>query len=202
MGILSNIKKIFSNEEKTAPTPAPAPKPKDPTTFYIDTLEFERTQKDRYLRTDAYSPIEDRMNFEGLDYYPPNLDYRYTLSLNPVEKEEEITFQTSTGDEQIYFKVGTIDFEVDGEPAQLAVYKSADYDDLFLPFRDATSGSETYGAGRYLEPQELGSGDLLVDFNLAYNPFCAYSESYSCPMPPFENHLKVAIRAGEKAYTK
>ena len=202
MGILDNLKKVFTGEEKTEPAPTPTPTPKDPATFYIDTIESERAMKDRYFRSDAYSPIEDRLNFEGLNYYPPNLDYRYTLPLNPVETEEEIIFQTSTDDEQLYYKAGTIDFEVDGQPARLAVYRSPHHDELFLPFRDATSGNETYGAGRYLEPQELGSGELLVDFNLAYNPFCAYSDSYSCPLPPFENHLKIAIRAGEKAYKK
>ena len=86
--------------------------------------------------------------------------------------------------------------------AQLAIYKGKEQEDLFLPFRDATSGNETYGAGRYLEPEELSTGEIVVDFNLAYNPFCAYSENYSCPLPPFENHLKVPIRAGEKALKK
>ena len=108
--------------------------------------------------------------------------------------------QTSTGDEQSYYRLGTVEFEVEGQPARLAVYKSAQHDELFLPFRDATSGKETYGAGRYLEPVESSDGKLLVDFNLAYNPYCAYSEHYSCPLPPLENWLKVPIRAGEKGY--
>jgi uncharacterized protein (DUF1684 family) len=138
-----------------------------------------------------------------LNYYDPNPDYRYTLPLQPAEHQEEVVFQTSTGDEQTYHRLGTIEFEVEGQPARLAIYQSSQHDDLFLPFRDATSGNETYGAGRYLEPHDLGGGELLVDFNLAYNPFCAYSDDYSCPLPPFENHLHtVAIRAGEKASKK
>ena len=100
------------------------------------------------------------------------------------------------------YSVSQNDVKLEGEPAALAVYRSPHHDELFLPFRDATSGRETYGAGRYLEPAKLAGGRLLVDFNLAYNPYCAYSEEYSCPLPPFENHLKVAIRAGEKAYNK
>ena len=142
------------------------------------------------------------MDFVGLDYYPADPAYRYALTLQPAETQEELTFQTSTGDEQLYHRIGTIAFEVEGEPAQLAIYRSPDHGGLFLPFRDATSGNETYGAGRYLEPHELGGGELLVDFNLSYNPFCAYSDAYSCPLPPFENHLKIAIRAGEKTFKK
>ena len=133
----------------------------------------------------------------------PNPDFRYTLPINQSDTSEPLTLQTSTGDEQVFYRIGSIEFEVEGEPAKLALYKSQHHDELFLPFRDATSGSETYGAGRYLEPEELSNGQVLVDFNLSYNPFCAYSEAYSCPLPPFENHLTtVAIRAGEKAYKK
>jgi uncharacterized protein (DUF1684 family) len=205
MGILDSIKKVFTGEssptvEEDQPTGQQEPVSDS---FYIDMIEANRAEKDRFFRTSPYSPIENRMAFTGLNYYPPNPGYRYTLPLNRAEEPETLTFQTSTGDEQTYYRLGTINFEVEGEPAQLAVYASPHHDELFLPFRDATSGKETYGAGRYLEPELLSDGQILVDFNLAYNPFCAYSESYSCPLPPFENHLKnVAIRAGEKAYTK
>jgi len=203
MGILDNIKQIFTGEEKTgqdhhAHTPAQRTEPSP--SFYIDTIEAGRVEKDRFFRSNPYSPIQNRGEFEGLDYYPPNPDYRYTLPLNQADTPEPLTFQTSTGDERVYYRLGTVEFEVEGQPAQLAIYKSDDHDELFLPFRDATSGNETYGAGRYLEPEMLHDGKILVDFNLAYNPFCAYSENYSCPLPPFENQLKVAIRAGEKAY--
>jgi uncharacterized protein (DUF1684 family) len=199
MGILDNIKDIFSGEtaEPVVHTPhQPSP------TFYIDTIESDRVQKDHFFRGSPHSPIMDRVNFTGLDYYPPNPDFRYTLPLQRAGKPEPLTFQTSTGPERTYYRIGTVQFEVEGQAAQLAIYKSNGHDDLFLPFRDATSANETYGAGRYLEPQDLGGGQLLVDFNLCYNPFCAYSDAYSCPLPPFENHLKVAIRAGEKAYKK
>lgn len=201
MSILDNIKKIFAGDDAPShPQPDQVePKPL-PESFYLDTIEAGRVEKDRFFRSSPYSPIEDRVNFKGLDYYPPNSAYRYTLPLNRAEQPEPLTFQTSTGDERAYYRLGTVEFEVEGQPAQLAIYKSEDHDELFLPFRDATSGNETYGAGRYLEPEELPDGKILVDFNVAYNPFCAYSEAYSCPLPPFENHLKLAIRAGEKAY--
>lgn len=199
MGILDKFKDIFSGgaAEPAVQTPhQPSP------TFYIDTIESDRVQKDHFLRSSPHSPITDRVNFSGLDYYPPNPDYRYTLPLQRADNPEPLTFQTSTGDERTYYRLGTVEFEVEGQAAQLAIYKSNDHDELFLPFRDATSGHETYGAGRYLEPQELPSGQILLDFNQAYNPFCAFSSGFSCPLPPGENHLKVAIRAGEKAYKK
>jgi uncharacterized protein (DUF1684 family) len=199
MGILDSLKKVFSGQNEDATEDPQAEGHELPDSFYIDRIEAGRAEKDRFFRTSPYSPIEDRTGFTGLSYYPPDPNFRYTLPLE-ADEPEPLLFQTSSGDEQTYYRMGIITFEAAGEPAQLAVYKSADHDELFLPFRDATSGKETYGAGRYLEPEELGNGELLVDFNLAYNPFCAYSDDYSCPLPPFENHLKVAIRAGEKAY--
>lgn len=200
MSIFDTIKKVFTGDEEQNSDHAPTdPEPVISSKTYIAALEAERAEKDMYFRRDPYGPIEDRQNFTGLNYYPPDPAFRYTLLLHRAEPVP-ITFQTSTGDERVYYRVGTVEFEVDGQPAQLAIYKSEDYDELFLPFRDATSGTETYGAGRYLEPVELANGELLVDFNLAYNPYCAYSDNFSCPLPPVENWLKVPIRAGEKNY--
>ena len=204
MSILASIKKIFTGQtpEQIQQTNSDPGKKESSELFYIAGIQEERAMKDRFFRTDPHSPIEDRINFGGLNYYDLNPDYRYTLTLQPAETREELTFQTSTGDEQIYHRLGTIEFEVEGEAGKLTIYQSPHQDGLFLPFRDATSGNETYGAGRYLEPHDLGGGELLVDFNLCYSPFCAYSDAYSCPLPPFENHLKTAIRAGEKAFKK
>jgi hypothetical protein len=202
MGILDNIKKVFTGDDATSVEPPQSEQKELPTSFYLDAIEAQRAEKDRFFRSSPYSPIEDRLNFSGLNYYPPDPNYRFSLPLQPVEEPEPLIFQTSTGDEQTYYRIGTVEFEVEGQPGRLAVYRSPHHDELFLPFRDATSGTETYGAGRYLEPEEQANGELLVDFNLAYNPFCAYSDSYSCPIPPFENHLKIAIHAGEKAFKK
>lgn len=204
MGILDSIKQAIRREQtKASEQNKSAQEVTEPSpSFYIDTIEANRAEKDRFFRTSPYSPLEDRINFSGLDYYPPNPDYRFSLPLQAAEQPEELTLQTNIGDEQPFVRLGTVEFEIEGQPAQLAVYQSAHQDDLFLPFRDATSGRETYGAGRYLEPVELAGGKLLVDFNLAYNPFCAYSSNYSCPLPPFENHLAIPIRAGEKAFKR
>ncbi len=91
-------------------------------------------------------------------------------------------------------------FSVDGAPAELTVYKDSSQGSLFLPFADATSGDETYGAGRYVEPDAQPDGTLLIDFNYAYNPYCAYNEAWTCPITPAENRLRVPIRAGEKNF--
>ena len=107
--------------------------------------------------------------------------------------------QTSTGDVQVYTRYGRFRFEVEGQPAELTIYL-ADYG-FFLPFVDALAGKETYPAGRYLEPEPLENGRFLVDFNLAYNPYCAYNDRWSCPLTPFENRLKVPLRAGEKIFS-
>jgi uncharacterized protein (DUF1684 family) len=200
MSIIETIKKVFSGQEPEAATSTPAEARELPPSFYIDTIEAERVEKDRFFGSHHYSPIEEKSNFTGLTYFPPEPALRFELPLQTAEQVEELTMQTSTGDEQTYDRIGTVQFEIEGEAATLAIYRSLHHDDLFIPFRDATSGRETYGAGRYLEPVELTGGRLLIDFNLAYNPYCAYSEQYSCPLPPFENHLNVAIRAGEKNY--
>lgn len=207
MIFLDKIKKVFAGTEEYVEQDTPdshvAPVTPSAADIYAARIEGERAEKDHFFRYNAYSPIEDRANFSGLNYYPPRLDYRYEVVLQKADQLELLTFPTSTGDEQTYHRLGAVEFEVEGQLAQLAVYQSTDHEGLFVPFRDATSGTETYGAGRYLEPEALGNGKLLLDFNLAYNPYCAYSEYYSCPLPPFENHLTgVAIRAGEKAYKK
>ena len=99
-----------------------------------------------------------------------------------------------------FVRWGKISFEVESQPAQLTIYKDADSGEFFLPFADATSGSETYGAGRYLEVETLPNGQLHVEFNYAYNPYCAYNERWSCPLTPLENRIQVPIRAGEKNF--
>lgn len=109
--------------------------------------------------------------------------------------------QTTTGEEQVYSRFGLVRFQVDGLPAQLTLYASAGSHDLFLPFRDATSGKESYGAGRYLDLHTHGD-EVAIDFNYAYNPNCAYNPEWSCPLPPGENWLKVPIRAGEMTFSE
>ena len=164
-------------------------------------LDDFRREKDEFFKHEIQSPLtrEQKKTFAGLSYFPENPALRLEVRVTPAEAKETIQMQTSTGAVQPYQKHGRFKFTVDGQEAELTIYAS-DYG-YFLPFADALAGSETYGAGRYLEPEPLGGGKFLVDFNLAYNPYCAYNPNWSCPVPPKENRLKVAIRAGEKAFT-
>ena len=163
-------------------------------------LEDFRREKDEFFAEDAQSPLTDvqKLNFKGLNYFPENKALHLVLPVEEFEKKEKINMPTSTGEVQAYIRYGKIKFAVEGQPVELTVYASRD--DFFLPFVDSLVGKETYGAGRYLEPVLAGAGKLLVDFNYAYNPYCAYNENWSCPITPAENRLKVPIRAGEKVY--
>ena len=164
-----------------------------------------RAEKDAFFREHPNSPLtaSQRATFRGLDYFPENeaMIVRAPLETDGVDRDQAVVMQTTTGGEQTYHRSGLVRFEVDGEPAAVTLYASPEMHELFVPFRDATSGKETYGAGRYLEvapPDE--QGNVVVDFNDAYNPYCAYNPEWSCPIPPGENWLPVAIRAGEKNF--
>jgi uncharacterized protein (DUF1684 family) len=165
-------------------------------------IEF-RKAKDNFFKTSQQSPLtkEQKKDFVGLQYFPENPALRLELPLERYADPERITMQTNTGATQEYFKVGQVRFHVNGEDAALQVYESTDNPgSYFVPFVDATAPAESYGAGRYLEPEEFHDGELIVDFNLAYNPYCAYNSNWSCPFPPPENRLKVRIEAGEKKF--
>jgi uncharacterized protein (DUF1684 family) len=163
-------------------------------------LDFFRHDKDDFFKNDMQSPLtrEQKKTFAGLTYFPENPALRLEVAVEPSQTKDAIQMQTSTGDAQPYQTYGRFKFTVDGQEAELTIY-AGDYG-YFLPFADALAGDETYGAGRYLEPEPLGVDKFRVDFNLAYNPYCAYNPNWSCPIPPMENRLKVAIRAGEKLF--
>lgn len=171
-------------------------------------IEFNRKQKDLLFKMDSLNspfPDSERKKFSRLIYYPIDFKFRKMLKLNRYADPEKVTMATSRGLIKNYRKYGFVEFELAGIRQTLQVYRpdpvfpgQPDY--LFIPFKDKTSGKETYGAGRYLEGKEA-DGKLLVDFNLAYNPWCVYNtEKYNCPYPPKENHLEVAIPAGEKDF--
>src|SRR5690606_21664550 len=160
-------------------------------------LAFRR-EKDEFFKSSPYSPLtpEQQETFTGLSYYPPNPDVNLIVTVEPFAQQEDVLFEMSSGDRQRYRRYGEFVFQVEGETARLTVY--AGPHGFFLPFADAGAGTETYSGGRYLEPEALGDNRFHVDFNLAYNPYCAYAPGWSCPLPPPENRLTVAIRAGEK----
>jgi uncharacterized protein (DUF1684 family) len=150
---------------------------------------------------DPYSPLtpEQRHGFRGLKYFQENTALRFEVEAEPFAQQDEIEMETTRGGEQTYTRYGRFKFHVDGQPAELTLYHGEH--GFFLPFVDALAGVETYDAGRYLEPEPLADGRLfLVDFNEAYNPYCAYSDQWSCPITPPENRLAMPIRAGEKVF--
>lgn len=166
----------------------------------MSTLTNFRRQKDLFFERDPHSPLlpEQKDGFTGLSYYPENPDLRFEIAGEQFTEQERVTMQTNTGDVQDFLRWGQIRFEIEGEPATLTLYVSLGGGGFFLPFMDATSGDETYSAGRYLEVEPLAEGKFIVDFNMAYNPYCAYNAMWTCPIPPKENRLSVPIRAGEK----
>ena len=147
------------------------------------------------------SPLtpEQQRGFHGLRYFSENPDLRLEVAVEEFPKQDWTTMPTSTGSTQTYRRYGRFRFTVEGQEAELTMYVDDD-GGFFLPFVDGLAGTETYAAGRYLEPEPLGEGKFVVDFNLAYNPYCAYNERWSCPVTPYENRLNVPIRAGEKLY--
>ena len=178
---------------------------------YMRALAQYRHQKDDSFRDGEQSPIpaEERATFKGLRYYPALFAMRVVAQIERLPNPEHIQMATSDGASRLFERAAMLRFTLDGHAVQLTGYRSADdpEDDgqsYFIPFRDALSGKETYGAGRYLDVEEAAAADgtpiVVLDFNLAYNPYCAYNENYSCPITPKENKLEWAIYAGERIY--
>lgn len=171
-------------------------------------LKRFRQEIDQFMHHHPQSPLDRtaRKKFKGLNYYAEDTRLVFDLSVARFPDDDPlIPMSTSTGDMVEYRRWGEIRFGVEGQEASLVIFSGPAGDDLFLPFKDATNGHETYGAGRYLDSHRPGLWQLTddairLDFNYAYNPYCAYSSCYSCPLPPHENWLKVAIRAGEKKF--
>jgi len=171
---------------------------------YETWLRSERDAKDDHFRFSPNSPIppEERPGFTGLSYFPPDPSFRRTgLMLEPYGGPGEIEFEieTSDGQKRAGRRVGQLSIDLGGSTLRLAAYRLAGArgHELFVPFADATSGTLTYGGGRYLDLEPDAAGAYTLDFNLAYHPYCVYAPFYSCPLPPSENRLPVAIKAGE-----
>jgi len=162
-------------------------------------LKFRRS-KDKYLAEDPQSPLTDEQknSFRGLNYFPEETALHFGVSVDRMDDTVDVHIPISTGGHQRYQRYGKFHFTVEGQEAELTIFVSPH--GYFLPFIDSLAGTETYPAGRYLEPEDLGSGRFLIDFNLAYNPYCAYNDFWSCPLTPQENRLSVPVRAGEKIF--
>ncbi len=163
-------------------------------------LEDFRAEKNDFFAHHPQSPLtpEQKRGFKGLNYFPENEALRLEVKVEPLNDPNPMLMQTSTGGVQEYSHLGKFSFQVDGQTAELTIYESEH--GYFLPFVDSLASKETYPAGRYLEPEPLPGNRFLVDFNIAYNPYCAYNEMWSCPITPAENRLKVPVQAGEKIF--
>jgi uncharacterized protein (DUF1684 family) len=175
-------------------------------TEYVERIARHRDETDRFMQASANSPLPEasRRSFTGLNYFPADSAYVVEAMLVPLEGQAEMLVSTSTGNEERYIQHSYAEFEWDGGKHRLLLLQSPGRtfgNRLFLAFTDQTSGTETYGGGRYLEVYPQTETRATIDFNMAYNPYCVYDPRYSCALPPSENHLDFPVLAGEKMYT-
>jgi uncharacterized protein (DUF1684 family) len=161
-----------------------------------------------YVATHGVVKGEDRKH---LHFFPPDSNYRVTATFEKVDDPAGFKMPTSQRSLQQYYRYGKISFVINGRSCQLTVYQSKDLmqreeykNYLFIPFTDATNGTDTYEGGRYIDLSipDIKDTEVIVDFNKAYNPYCCYTTGYDCPIPPKENALPIAVNAGEMKYTK
>lgn len=172
--------------------------------------EFQRTMNAEF-KDASTSPLKnkDRSSFESLDFFPVDSSFVITAHLTETPNTEYFEMQTTTSRVSKERVFGVLEFEIDGNTYKLNVYQGEDMlttegfeDYLFLPFLDNTNGDTTYGGGRYIDLRIPKSDEIIIDFNTAYNPYCAYNEKYSCPIVPRENYIATQITAGVKDYVK
>ena len=171
---------------------------------YATRLAAARTEKDRQFLEASDSPVpkDKREALLPLRYFPVDPGYTVPAALKLSDNRPVFEMPTSTGALRKMQLVGTLEFTFAGEPRRLGAFVedgTRQITNLFVPFADLTTGMDTYAAGRYLDIEPTTTGYYMIDFNRAYNPYCAYNASYECPFPPPSNRLNVAIRAGEKA---
>jgi len=171
---------------------------------YVEALTKARDAKDQQFREASDSPVptEKRDALLPLQYFPVDTTYAVPAALKLAGERPVFEMPTSTGTLRRMQLVGTLEFTLLGEPRSLGAFVpegTQQIASLFVPFADLTTGSDTYVAGRYLDIEPTSTGYYTIDFNRAYNPYCAYNAAYECPFPPPSNRLEVAIRAGEKA---
>ncbi|WP_210466654.1 DUF1684 domain-containing protein [Rufibacter roseolus] len=183
-----------------------------PVTDYRAEIARHRAHEDSVFKFDEHSPLkaEAKTIFKGLEYFPVNEVYRVKAKFVRNTQETVFIMPTTGTRTPEYMKYGELHFKLQGQPLKLSVYQNQELKKqpkymayLFIPFTDATTGQETYATGRYLDfTIPMGADSVWLDFNKAYNPYCAYGDGYSCPIPPKENKLPVRIEAGVKNYEK
>ena len=176
---------------------------------YVASIKDYQHEMNREFSNPEESPLteDDRKKFESLDFFPIDSTYKVTAAFKLYENPKTFAMPTTTDRLPIYRTYGVAVFNLNGKKLALHIYQNQDLiqqpeyiNHLFIPFNDETNGDETYGGGRFLDV-EIPEGDtIVIDFNKAYNPYCAYNGKYSCPIPPKENDLAIAIKAGVKNY--
>lgn len=171
----------------------------------IGRYSFSLYPADKRLTVIVFDKEREKLkHFKGLMYFEPNAKFYVKGKFEKLEKPEPFTVITTRNEEKTYYRYAFIHFKIDGKAIKLTAFKfnidDKNNKDLFIPFRDLTSGEESYGAGKYLDLKEPTDNEIIVDFNLAYNPLCNYSNGYNCPLAPAENFVDYKIEAGEKTY--
>jgi len=179
-----------------------------------ETKEFKNAKKfqqklNKEFSSKEESPLkeEDLANFESLDFFPIDSSFIVNATLTLHKNSEPFAMKTTTDRLPIYKVYATASFEIQGKPFSLEIYQNeklvltTEYEDyLFLPFTDKTNGDSSYGGGRYLDLKLPEGNSIIIDFNQAYNPYCAYNDKYSCPVPPKNNNLDIEVLAGVKSF--
>jgi len=180
------------------------------TSFKSDIQKYQAEQN-KVFKDERTSPLNptDIITFKELNFYRPRNKYKVVAQFVRTPNQESFEMPTTTDRKPVYEKYGELHFKIKGKEQILNVYQSHDgrrnplyRNNLFLPFKDLTNGNKTYGGGRFIDLVIPKSKTIVIDFNKAYNPYCAYSPKYSCPIVPKENYLTVPIKAGVKAYSK
>lgn len=180
-------------------------------TSYEENVKLFQYELNTQYADDVKSPLtkEDLKTFKALDFFDIDENYRVEAEFELTPDSPIFEMQTTTDRLPLYRKYGIAHFTIDGKKCELSLYQNQKYmtsleyeNQLFLPFNDLTNGKTSYGSGRFIDIEipEKGSNTIVIDFNKSYNPYCAYNYKYSCPIPPSENILAVAIQVGVKSY--
>lgn len=183
---------------------------KNDSTIYQEIYAFQKELNTQY-KDKVHSPLtkKDRRKFKGHRFFAVDLNYRVNATIELTPKSDTFGMKTSTERKPLYRQYGVAHFSINGAKCSLNIYQNIKYSQiegyeksLFLLFNDQTNGSESYGGGRYIDLEINDDNAMVIDFNKSYNPYCHYNSKYSCPIPPPENNLPVAINAGIKSYGK
>jgi uncharacterized protein (DUF1684 family) len=179
-------------------------------TYQQEIAAYREKYKKEFLESER-SPIKNKEDLEFIRFYDVDESFKLTATFSKTENAQPFDLPTMNGKTKSYIEYGSLSFSLHGKNLSLKIYQSilllekSEYKNhLFLPFLDETNGHDTYGGGRYLdfETSDIKDNRVVIDFNKAYNPYCAFADGYSCPKPPEENYLRLEIKAGEKSFAK